>query len=307
MTPPTETPAPVAEAADGPVGEFLRDVGLAAEVADVLGDAITFVVVLAAVYLLGKLIVFRAFERVMDRRNLDAHARKPLRKLVAALLAFVGISAAFGAAGYGSFLTALATIAGAATLAVGFAMQDVIKNFVAGIFIFTDRPFRIGDWIEWDDYAGRVEDISMRVTRVRTFDNELLTVPNATLTDDVITNPVEAGRLRMRFTFGIGYDDDIEEATEIILAAADDDEDILEEPAPSVRMTEMADSYVGLQARVWISDPTRGTYVRIRGEFATDVKQRFDEAGIDIPYPQRVLHGGLDVHDPTDGAAVEDD
>jgi small-conductance mechanosensitive channel len=270
-------------------------------------QALYFVVAFLVVYLAGRLIVQPLFDRVLERRDLDAHARRPLKRVLGVAVVFAAVAVAFGFADFGNFLMGLATIAAAATLAIGFAMQDVIANFVAGVFIYADRPFRIGDWIEWDDHAGVVEDISLRVTRVRTFDSELLTVPNATLTDDVITNPVESGRLRMRFTFGIGYDDDIEEATEIILAAADDDEDILEEPAPSVRMTEMADSYVGLQARVWISDPTRGTYVRIRGEFATDVKQRFDEAGIDIPYPQRVLHGGLDVHDPTDGAAVEDD
>ncbi|MFB6159562.1 MAG: mechanosensitive ion channel domain-containing protein, partial [Haloferacaceae archaeon] len=74
-------------------------------------------------------------------------------------------------------------------------MQDVIANFVAGVFIFTDRPFRIGDWIEWDGYSGIVEDISLRVTRVRTFDNELLTVPNSNLTDGVIKNPVAKEQL----------------------------------------------------------------------------------------------------------------
>jgi small conductance mechanosensitive channel len=307
MTQGAQTTEPGPAPAEGPVGGFLRDAGLDPTMADVLGDAVTFLAVLLAFYLVGKVVVLPLFERLLATRELDAHARKPLRKLVTAGVLFAGISAAFGAAGYGSFLTSLATIGAAATLAVGFALQEVIRNFVAGIFIFTDGPFRIGDWIEWGDYAGRVEDISLRVTRVRTFDNELLTVPNATLTDGVIKNPVEAGRLRMKVTFGIGYDDDIEAATDQILAAANAHEGILDEPAPSVRMTEMADSYVGLQARVWLPDPDRGDYVRVRGEFSTDVKRRFDDAGIDIPYPQRVVHGGLTVADGADIAAADDD
>jgi len=308
MTPPPTTPLQATPARpEGPVGAALRDLGLTAGVADVLGDAITFVAVLVAVYIVGRVVVLRAVERLMDRRELDAHARKPLRKLVLGLVLFAGISVAFGAAGYGDFLTSLATIAGAATLAVGFAMQSVIKNFVAGVFIFTDRPFRIGDWIEWGDYSGRVEDISLRVTRVRTFDNELLTVPNSNLTDGVIKNPVEADRLRLKFEFGIGYDDDVERATEIIVEEAENHAEILDDPAPTVRMNALADSYVALQSRFWIAQPSRADFVRIRGEYVTAVKQRFDEAGIDIPYPQRVLHGGLEVGNAAAMATAEDD
>lgn len=99
-------------------------------------------------------------------------------------------SGAFGVAGFGKFLTSLAAIAAAGTLAIGFAIQDVIKNFVIGVFIFIERPFRIGDWIEWDEYAGTVMNIGLRGTRVRTFDKELLTVPNHTLTDGVLKKPV---------------------------------------------------------------------------------------------------------------------
>jgi len=174
-------------------------------------------------------------------------------------------------------------------------MQDVIANFVAGIFIFTDKPFRIGDWIEWDGHSGIVEDISLRVTRVRTFDNELLTVPNSTLTDGVIKNPVAKDQLRLQFLFGIGYDDDIDQATDIILEEAENHEDILEDPAPSVRLTELGDSSVGLKSRIWIANPSRGDFVKTRGEYVQAVKERFDHAGIDIPYPNRELSGGLEV------------
>lgn len=114
----------------------------------------------------------------------------------------------------------------------------------------TDRPFRIDDWIELDSYSGIVEDISLRVTRVRTFDNELLTVPNSQLTAGVIKNPVVTDHLRIKTLFGIHYAADIGQATEIIIEEAEAHPDILEDPAPSDRVTELADSYVGLQTRV---------------------------------------------------------
>ena len=281
----------------GLAADVLRGFGLGDNLAGAVGSTIEFVVAFLAIYLLGRFLVLPLVDRVMDRRELDAHARAPLRKLTQIAVLFTAVAVAFGFAGFGSFLQSLATIAAAATLAIGFAMQDVLKNLAAGVFIYTDRPFRIGDWIEWEGgaYSGIVEDISLRVTRVRTFDNELLTVPNSALTDGVIKNPVAKDTLRLTFEFGIGYDDDVEAATEIILEEAEAHEGILDEPAPSVRLSQLADSYVGLKSRFWIADPSRTDFVRIRGEYVTAVKGRFDDAGIEIPFPQRDLSGAVTI------------
>jgi small-conductance mechanosensitive channel len=275
----------------GPVEEQLNEFNV--PLAGTIVDAAVFLGVLAGVYTFGRLVVGPLFGRVARKRELDAHVQKPLRKLLNFVIFFAAITVAFGAAGLGNFLQALATVGAAATLAIGFALQEVIRNFVSGVFIFTDKPFRIGDWIEWDGNAGVVEDISMRVTRVRTFDNELLTVPNSQLTDDVVKNPVDAETLRMKFVFGIGYDDDIDSATEIIIEEAEKHEEILEDPGPSVRLVELGDSSVGLQSRVWIGEPSRSDVTKTRGEYVTAVKQRFDEEGIDIPYPNRTIGGGI--------------
>ena len=305
------TPSPGSREQSGasaPVADLLASLGVPPTLADPLGAAITFVVVVAAFFLLGRTVVRPLLDRVLDARGLDTHAKRPLRKIANVVVVFAGIAVGFGLAGYGDFLQSLATIAAAATLAIGFAMQDVIKNFVAGIFIFTDKPFRIGDWIEWDGHSGIVEDISFRVSRVRTFDNELLTVPNSQLTDGVIKNPVAKDTLRLQFLFGIGYDDDIEHATEIIVEEAERHPDVLGDPAPSVRLTELADSYVGLKSRIWIANPSRADFVKIRGEYVTNVKERFDEEGIEIPFPQRDLSGNVELNTPVEGgAALGDD
>jgi small-conductance mechanosensitive channel len=277
------------------VAELLSGTFVPETVAQPIAAILVFLAVLGLFVVAGRALLFPLVRRVFCRRGLDEHTKRPLLKLAWFALFFVGISVAFGAAGFGSFLTSLATIAAAATLAIGFAMQEVLRNFVSGVFIFTERPFRIGDWIEWDDYSGVVEDISLRVTRVRTFDNELLTVPNSDLTDGVVKNPVAKERLRLTFTFGIGYDDDVDAATEIIVEEALAHPEVLDDPEPSVRLVELGDSDVALQARIWIEDPSRADFVRIRGEYVQSVKNRFDEAGIDIPYPHRHLAGGIDV------------
>ena len=292
---------PLQGGAGGFLANALESVGVPAELAGPFADAVVgaaiFLVAFAVLYLVGKRVVLPVLNRVLNARDLDRHAKTPIRKLVWIVYLFIGVTVAFGVAGFDDFLRSLATIAAAATLAIGFAMQDVLKNFVAGVFIFTEKPFKIGDWIEWDDNTGVVEDISLRITRVRTFDNELLTVPNSQLTDNVVKNPVDANKLRLKFVFGIGYNDDVERATDIILEEARAHEEIMDDPEPSVRLTELGDSSVGLQSRIWIENPSRGDFVKTRGEYVKRVKARFDEAGIDIPYPHRTLTGGIEVAD----------
>jgi small conductance mechanosensitive channel len=273
----------------------LVELGLGAGPAAAIDGAIRFFVAFVILVIIGRTVVLPVFDRALDSRDLDPHAQRPLLKIVWFAVLFLAVAIAFGFGGYGNFLTSLATIAAAAALAVGIAMQSVISNFIAGVFIFTERPFKIGDWIEWQDgeYSGVVEDISLRITRVRTFNNELITVPNASLTDNAVKNPVAKDKLRQKFVFGIGYDDDIGQASEIIIEEAKAHDEILEEPSPQVRLTELNDSDVGLQSRFWIADPARADFVRIRGEYVRNVKERFDREGIDIPYPYRTLEGGL--------------
>ena len=151
-----------------------------------------------------------------------------------------------------------------------------------------------------------MEDISFRETRVQPFDNELLTVPNSQLTDGVIKNPVAKGQLRVQVPFGIGYDDDIEKATDIILEEARNHEGVLEDPEPTVRLTELGDSSVTLTSRIWIGDPSRSDFVRTRAEYVQTVKRRFDEEGINIPYPNRTLGGELTLSGLGEVASAEE-
>lgn len=273
------------------IEDFFADLGIEGGLFDVLVSTSLFIITLVVIYVISKSLIIPGFRRLLISRKVEVHARRPLLKLTWFILVFTGIIIAAGVAGYGNILRSLATIAAAATLAVGFAMQNVIRNFVAGVFIFTDRPFKIGDWIKWEGNEGIVKDISLRVTRVESFDNELLTVPNSELTENVVTNPVANNLLRLNFMFGIHYDADIHEATKIIIDEANEHPEILSDPEPSVRLVELADSSVGLRSRVWIENPTRSDFTKIRSEFVTSVKERFDEAGIVIPFPQRDLSG----------------
>lgn len=296
----------------GPVSGLFETLGLPGELAMGLAQVTIFVITLLILYYAGRGTALPLINRMLRNRGVEEHARKPLVKLSRIVMLFAVVGIAFGLAGFGNFLTAIAAIGAAATLAVGFAMQNVIRNFVAGLFIFIEQPFRINDWIEWEGNAGVVEDISLRVTRVRTFDNELLTVPNSELTDNVIKNPVAKDRLRLRVPFGISYEDDIDKAMEIIIDEAESHDRILEEPSPSVRLTDLGDSDVVIQSRVWISNPSRGDFMQTRSDYVKGVKEQFDREGIDIPYPHRHLVGGIETEnrtvtaEPASGAAANE-
>jgi small-conductance mechanosensitive channel len=297
----------------GFVADYLVEFGLPPGLAGAIGSAAVFVVVFGGLYVVGKVVVVPLADRLLRRREVNDHVRKPLRLAIRGVVVFAALGLAFALAGYGNILLALSTVAAAATLAVGFAMRDVITNFVAGVFIYTDKPFRTGDWIEWGSNQGFVEDISLRVTRVRTFDNEHLTVPNSQLTDDVIKNYDTYGTLRLKFTFRVGFQDDIDRATDIILEEARRTEGILADPEPSVKLIEINEASFGLQSRVWISDPGGSDFLGIRGRFVQAVTERFQREDVTIPYPHRTIEGALDVpggqsgHGPAAGTSPSGD
>lgn len=269
----------------------------------VLFRILVFLLVLVGVWLSGKHLIVPFVDRFLNRRDMDKHARQPLLTLTRVLVLLAAGAIAFGAAGFTNFFASLVTIGAAGTLAIGFALQSLIGNYASGVLIFLERSFRIGDWIEWEGHEGIVTDIQMRVTRVETFDNEVLTVPNSDLTDNVVKNPVANDELRVKFEFSIDYGQDIAKATEVILEEAKKLDDILDDPEPSVRLSELDDSHVSLQSRIWIEKPERTDFVKIRSDYARAVKERFDEEGIEIPFPQRDLSGEVELSEPADDAS----
>ncbi|WP_436909700.1 mechanosensitive ion channel family protein [Halosimplex marinum] len=258
-----------------------------------------FAAVTVVVYLLGRFVVEPLAAFALGRWTLEPTLERALLKVLGVAVVVVALAAGVAAAGFTALLGGSALVVAALTLAVGFAAQDVLSNFVAGLFIVQDRNFNIGDWIEWDDRAGFIEDIGFRVTRVRTFDNETVTVPNTELATTAVTNRMSNEQLRISYPFGIGYADDIDETTRILLDVADDHEGILDDPEPSVRVTDLADSAVVLQSRFWIDSPDREEFSAARSTYIQRVKERCAAAGIDLSTTtQHELSGEIAVEEP---------
>jgi small-conductance mechanosensitive channel len=270
-------------------------------------DVVAFVLTFLVIYVVGRYLAVKLVRGSLTTRGFDRAVVQLAAKTATALTFFVALSVAFTVAGFGSFLGAFATLGGALALALGFAAQDLVGNFVAGVFILKDKPFEVGDWIEWEDKSGVVREIDLRVTKVETFNNEVVTVPNSDLANNPVTNPMANEKLRLQFTFGIGYDDDIDEAAEIIIEDARSNPEVLADPGPSVRTAELGDSYVGLESRIWVGDPDRATFKRVLSDHVKAVKEEFDEKGIDIPYPNRELTGGIEIEEipSLDGVRVD--
>ncbi|WP_224448835.1 mechanosensitive ion channel family protein [Haloprofundus salilacus] len=260
-----------------------------------LVPAVLFVLGIAVTLVLGRAVLVPLVDRVLRQQGHDETVRTLADSLMAAVVWVLALAVGLMLAGFGTVIAALGVFGGALALAVGFAAQDLLGNFVAGIFILKDKPFEVGDWIEVGDITGRVEDIDLRVTRVRTFDNERITVPNGELANNPLKNPVAYDRLRQQFVFGIGYEDDIDQAKAAILNEVGRIPEVLDDPAPDIRVTELEDSYVGLNTRFWVDNPNRSDFVRVQSDVVQNVKERLDAEGIDMPYPYRQLTGSVDL------------
>lgn len=258
-----------------PWSESNRLVALAQQIVE-------FVVVATVLYLVGRVVVVPGIDWLLKARDVEPTLASATRKVIRTGVLVVAVVLAAGFAGFTGLLGGSTMLAAAATVALGFAAQQIIANFVAGVFIVRDHHFSIGDWIEWCDNVGVIDDISFRVTRIRTFDNEVMTVPNSDLATNAVTNRMGNDTLRITCEFGVGYGADLEEVRDIVLSIADAHSHILMEPRPAVQIGELAGDSIDLQVRFWIDNPSRREYLTVRSEFLQQAVEQLADANIEV-------------------------
>ena len=180
-----------------------------------------------------------------------------------------------------SFVAAI----GAAGLAIGLALQGSLANFAGGVLILLFRPFKIGDWIEAQGVSGTVDGIQIFHTVLRTGDNKTVIVPNGNLSNGIITNYNRQPTRKVVFDVGVDYDADLQKVRKVLLALADDPR-VHKDPAPVVVVTVLGDSAITMSLRVWVNTPD---YWDVLFMFNEQSRDRLKAAGIDIPFPQRVI------------------
>lgn len=246
-----------------------------------LDNFATFLVTFALIYAVGRFVVLPVLRLGLEYRETERTLREGLERVAAFGVVVAALVAGLSLAGLDFILERAAILVAAFTVALGFAAQNVVGNLVSGVFIVTDPTFNIGDWIRWNDKEGVIKDIRFRSTRVRTFDNEVIAVPNSELTANAVTNTVLNGRLRLTVPVRVGYDDDLDAVVRILSEAAADNPDVLEYPEPVVRVTDLGET-VEVVASMWIAEPDRATYGRIQSEYAREIVDRLEEAGVDL-------------------------
>ncbi|HBX60815.1 MAG TPA: mechanosensitive ion channel protein MscS, partial [Methylophaga sp.] len=183
--------------------------------------------------------------------------------------------------------TSMIAVLGAAGLAVGLALKDSLQNFAAGVMLIMYRPFRIGHFVEAAGVLGIVEQITIFNTVMRTPDNREVIVPNGNIYAGVITNYSARDTRRIDMVFGIGYDDDLLKAKQIITDIVTGHELVLNDPEPIIRVAELGDSSITFNVWPWVNASDLAT---VRADLIETIKLAFDANGISIPYPQMDVH-----------------
>jgi small conductance mechanosensitive channel len=176
---------------------------------------------------------------------------------------------------------------GIAGFIIGFALQDSLANFASGMMILMYRPFDVGDFVEASGVRGRVSHMSLVNTTFKTLDNQVLVVPNNLIWQSVITNVTAQRTRRIDLIFGISYSDDIEKAEKVLQEIVDENEAVLDDPEPIIKVHELGESSVNFAVRPWVKT---SEYWDTYWDLTKAVKLRFDKEGISIPFPQRDVH-----------------
>ena len=223
--------------------------------------------------------------KVLEKSKTDPAVVSFVGSMIYFLILIFAVLAAL--AKFGIQTASFVAILGAAGFAIGFALQGSLANFAAGVLILVLRPFKVGDYIDGAGVGGTVKDIQLFTTVLATPDNIKIMVPNGKLFGDTIKNFSGFDTRRIDFVIGIGYTSDIQKAYDVLMSLIKEDTRILSDPPTNIAVSELADSSVNFVVRPWVK---RSDYWGVKFDLTRKIKEAFDENGIEIPFPQQVVH-----------------
>jgi len=253
-----------------------------------LGALGKFLLVLTLLILLARVVAQVLLRRALARTRVDPALQFAVVRIVGYSLVLLAVYIALNLAGFD--LGALAVLAGAIGVGLGFGLQNIANNFISGIIILAERPIKLGDRVEVGGIAGRIRRISLRSTTVITNDNISIIVPNSDfITQTVINWSHGDPKVRIRLPVGVAYGTDTEKLTRVLLEVAAANEHVLPDPIPAVYFDGFGDSSLNFELAVWTQDLASSPR-RFRSELNFAIERAFREHGIEIPFPQRDLH-----------------
>ena len=243
----------------------------------------TFIIILILSVIIGK-VVKANIHRIM-KEKIPITTLIVVEKMAYYTIIFIGFMVALPYVGFS--LSGLLVAGGILGIVIGFASQTVVSNFISGIFLLIEKPMKVGDGVNIGDVSGVVEDIRILSTTVRTYDGVYVRLPNDKVFSSNIKNYVAHEARRFGYTVGISYKDDAEKAVDIIKKLLDEHPLVLKEPSPTIFVEELGDSSVNLTIKVWApSSHWYGVYT----EMLWKIKVALEKEGIEIPFPQHVVH-----------------
>ena len=261
---------------------------LTAETLTTIGSYVLSAIAFIAILLVGRYVAKWLRNKIrggLDAPGMDKTLMKFAGNFVYYAVILLAIFAALQTVGVqiASFVAVLA----AAGFAVGLALQGTLENFASGIMLLVFRPFGVGDYVEVSDKKGFVQDLQLFFTRIRTRDNRVIVIPNGDVFGATITNIFDQDEIRVDCDVGTDYPADIDETREVLLQAARQVEDRIDEKGEQAALVELGGSSINWQVRIWA---TPDNYFRLKQELTRQVKYHLDDAGIGIPYPQMDVH-----------------
>lgn len=258
------------------------DIGI--DLATTYGLKIIFALV---IFFVGKKVarmITNLITKTMQNHNVDVELVGFLSSLLYWGLFAMVVIAALGQLGVQT--ASFVAILGAAGLAIGLALQGSLSNFAAGVLIILLRPIRVGDYVEIAGESGEVKQIKIFTTELRTGDNKAVIIPNARVLEGNIVNYSSTGKRRVDLVIGVGYNDDIDLTKRVLNDIVSNHEHILDVPEPTIAVNQLADSSVNFIVRPWVKSKD---YWTVHNDLLETIKKEFDQKGISIPYPQRVI------------------
>lgn len=242
--------------------------------------------------------------KILQHYGLNASIEQLLKNILTVLILIFGLASVM--AQFGFDIVSLVAGLGIVGLAVGFAAQSTLANFIAGITILIDQAFQVGDWININNVEGRVVIISLRTTHILTRDNITVIVPNATVASSEVTNLTSKNFIRFDIRVRISLEGDIDTARSEILKVLSDTDVVLSRPETSATITEIGESGIFFIVRFWVKPASVARMPKIKEDLTENIKRAFDTAGIMTPYPHIRLVMPKDNYYPTDKSFAAD-
>lgn len=286
-----EATAVTVEGLEDTANHALEFLGVPIDVHTLIHDGVELginILLALLIFFVGKWVgkrILAVINRMLERSRLDQTVVNFLNNLLYGLMIVTVLLAALNKLGINT--NSFVAVLGAAAVAIGMSLKDQLSNLAAGVMIVVFRPFGRGDYVEVGGQTGTVIDITLVNTRIRTSANHEIIIPNGDIMTNSSTNYTSLPTRRVDVLVGIGYHSDIQKAREAMLSVASHHDKILKHPAPNVRVTALSESSVDLTLYVWTEN---NDWFDVQCDLLEKVKYAFDEAGVDIPFPNRTVH-----------------